>query len=339
MPRRFHPLGLLLMLASFGGGWLWIDFQAFLDTPLEIPPTGLVHELKPGASVATLARDLEHQAVWRQSRHGWYFQALARWQGKAQRLRVGEYLIPTGTTPSALLDLFVSGRVLQHPVTLVEGWTFAHWREQLNNQDWLRRHLDPDEEPEAVMARLGRPGELPEGRLLPNTYHFPRGVSDLQVICRAVEAMDRFLASEWAKRDPGLPLQSPYEALILASIVEKETALAAERPRIAGVFVRRLRQRMKLQTDPTLIYGLGNSFDGNLKRADLIADTPYNTYLHPGLPPTPIAMPSGEAIRAVLHPAPGDALYFVARGDGSHQFSGTLEEHNRAVQQFQLKRP
>jgi UPF0755 protein len=193
-------------------------------------------------------------------------------------------------------------------------------------------------EPGQVMARLGRPDTHPEGRFLPDTYHFPRGATDLQVLRRAMHAMDRLLAAEWPRRAEGLPFGSAEEALILASIVEKETGLARERPQIAGVFVRRLLRGMLLQSDPTVIYGLGDAFDGDLRRVHLERPSPYNSYTEKGLPPTPIAMPGREAVLAVLHPAPGDALYFVAKGDGSHHFSATLEEHNRAVRRYQLAR-
>jgi UPF0755 protein len=190
---------------------------------------------------------------------------------------------------------------------------------------------------EQVMTQLGHPGQHPEGRFYPDTYHFPRGEKDVDFLKRAYRRMERFLAREWEQRADNLPLDSPYEALILASIVERETALPEERPKIAGVFIRRLQKNMLLQTDPTVIYGMGEHYDGNIRRRDLEADTPYNTYLHPGLTPTPIAMPSGAAIRAVLHPEDGRELYFVATGDGGHHFSATLKEHNRAVRKYQLK--
>jgi UPF0755 protein len=228
--------------------------------------------------------------------------------------------------------------VVQYPLTLVEGWTFRQVMEALQADERLE-HLIEDPSAEAVMARLGRRGVHPEGRFFPDTYHFTRGSSDLDILKRAHAAMERVLAEEWEARADGLPIESPDEALILASIIEKETGLASERAEIAGVFVRRLRLGMRLQTDPTVIYGLGDDFDGNLRRADLRNDHPYNTYVHAGLPPTPIALPGREAIRAALNPADGETLYFVARGDGSHAFSVTLEEHNRAVRKYQLGKP
>lgn len=327
-------LGILLLTVSLGGGWLWLDYRQFLDSPLRLPQEGLVYPFSPGASLSTLGQDLAHQGVLSRPL---YLQVLGRLTGRAHRLQAGEYFIPVGTTPSDLLDLLNSGRVLQHPVTLVEGWTFQRFLDLLRADPRFRQTLTGTEESEEIMARLGYPGELPEGRFLPDTYYFPRGTTDVQILCRALRSMERALAVEWQRRAPGLPLASPYQALILASIVEKETALAEERPRVAGVFVRRLRLDMRLQTDPTLIYGLGAAFDGDLRRADLRRDGPYNSYTRSGLPPTPIAMPGLEAIRAVLHPLEDGSLYFVARGDGSHQFSTTLDEHERAVRRYQLR--
>jgi len=192
--------------------------------------------------------------------------------------------------------------------------------------------LDDDQ----IMSRLGYAGQQPEGLFMPDTYHFPRGTTDVAFLQRAYQALAARLAEEWERRDPALPYQTSYQALIMASIVEKETAIPEERPEIAGVFVRRLARGMRLQTDPTVIYGLGSRFDGNLRRRDLITDSPYNTYMHAGLPPTPIALPGLASIRAALHPAPGDAIYFVSRGDGSHEFSASLEAHNKAVRRYQI---
>jgi UPF0755 protein len=261
--------------------------------------------------------------------------ALAYDTRMACRIQSGEYELRSGLTPSRLLELLTSGKVIQHAVTLVEGRTFRQGLAALAADPVLADDLSgrTDEE---IMARIGRPGEHPEGRLFPDTYYFPRGTTASDLVRRAYARMETVLQQEWEGRAPGLPMQTPYEALILASIVEKETGLSSERAQVAGVFVRRLSQGMKLQTDPTVIYGLGDTFNGNIRRFDLTGDTPYNTYVRAGLPPTPIAMPGQEAIRAVLHPAAGDSLYFVAKGDGSHAFSATLEEHNRAVRQYQL---
>ena len=327
-------LGMLILFASLAAGWVWNDFRVFRGQALRIPQQGLVYSMPAGGSARTLARDLAAFGVLDRPL---YFRLLARLEDRAHSLKAGEYRIEPGTTPGGLLVLISSGRVIQHPVTLIEGWAFDQLLDALAAVDTLQHglaRLTPGE----IMSRLGRPGLHPEGRFLPDTYHFPRGTADIRVLGRALNAMDVLLAEEWAGRAPDLPLNTPEEALILASIVEKEAGLASERPEIAGVFLRRLRKGMLLQTDPTVIYGLGDGFDGNLRRQDLKQDTAYNTYVRPGLPPTPIAMPGRESIRAVLHPAAGSSLYFVARGDGSHQFSATLEDHNRAVRRFQLKK-
>jgi UPF0755 protein len=266
-----------------------------------------------------------------------YWRALAERMRVADRLHAGEYPLDPGTTPGQLLDAMAAGRVLQRDFTIVDGWSFHQLRDALARVPTLRQDgaaLDDAE----LMRRIGAPGEMPEGRFLPETYAYVKGDSDLDILKRAHLSMVRTLAELWPARDKDLPLASAYEALILASIVEKETGRADERPKIAGVFVRRLRNHMLLQTDPAVIYGMGATYAGNIRRSDLAADTPYNTYLHGGLPPTPIALPGRPAIEAALHPAPGDALYFVARGDGSHVFARSLAEHNRNVACYQLKR-
>jgi UPF0755 protein len=324
----------LLLGAAAAAVWLWQDYQGFRKSPLHFPGEGLVYTLPVGGTIASVARDLEGEGILPKPL---YLHLLARHEGKARGLKAGEYSIPVGITPLELLDLLASGRVIQYPLTLVEGWNFGQVLDALKASDTIVHTLE-DLDSAGIMTRLGRPGMHPEGQFLPDTYHFPRGAEDLQVLRRAMEAMDRLLAEQWQGRAPELPLESPYQALILASIIEKETGVAGERPQIAGVFVRRLRRGMKLQTDPTVIYGLGEAFDGNIRRADLKRDTPYNTYTRKGLPPTPIAMPGRDALHAALHPADGDGLYFVARGDGSHQFSATLAEHNRAVREYQLKK-
>jgi UPF0755 protein len=332
MPLRALVVGGLI--AGLGAAWLWYDYQQFQETALPLPPEGIVYELPLGGSAASLARDFVQMGILRRPL---YLRLLARQQGMARQLKAGEYLIPAGTTPSGMLELLSSGAVIQYPLTLVEGWTFKQILDLIRSNDRIVHSLD-GLEPAEIMTRLGRPDSHPEGRFFPDTYHFPRGSKDLDVLRRAMQAMDRVLAEEWARRNPELPLKDPYEALILASIVEKETGLGSERPQIAGVFVRRLRKGMLMQTDPTVIYGLGDVFDGNLQRSDLERDTPYNTYTRKGLPPTPIAMPGREAIHAALNPADDDSLYFVAKGDGSHKFSATLKEHNKAVRKYQLKR-
>jgi UPF0755 protein len=229
----------------------------------------------------------------------------------------------------------VNGEVVQHSLTIIEGWTFQQLLQAVRSHPMLTQTL-ADADPQAVMEALAEPGTHPEGWFYPDTYRFPRGTSDVEFLRRAYRVMQQRLAAEWEKRAEGLPLKSPYEALVLASLIERETAVAAERTRIAGVFVRRLRKGMRLQTDPTVIYGMGDAYEGRIRWRDLRTDTPYNTYTRHGLPPTPIAMPSGAAINAALNPADGKELYFVSRGDGSHHFSATLEEHNAAVRCYQL---
>ena len=335
------PRRLLLALAALAlilGPPLYIvyaDYRAFLDTPLGVPAKGLTLELKPGMGVAGLARELQQQPGLLRS--ALYLQAYARPNRLASRLKAGEYAIAPGVTPRGLLDQIVTGRVIQYSLTVVEGWTFRQLRRALAEHPRIKQTLRDASDAE-IMARLGRPGEPPEGWFLPDTYHFPSGFSDEAFLQRAMAAMDRQLREAWNHRSPDSPLTVPYQALILASIVEKETASPAERPEVAGVFARRLRRGMLLQTDPTVIYGLGEAFDGNLRRADLTHDNPYNTYTHKGLPPTPIALPSADALAAAVNPAPGDALYFVATGQGGHVFSRTLDEHNRAVRQYQQRK-
>ena len=327
----YRLIAVSILAAAIGGGWLWNDYRLFLQTPMTDKP--LSYMLEPGANLTRVVRDLARQGVIAKPR---YLLFHARLQGNANRIGAGEYLIDAGSTPAEFYQQLVDGKVVQHALTIVEGWNFRQMMAALNAHP-LIKHTLTDAGDAQIMAAIGHAGEHPEGRFLPDTWHFPRGISDVEFLRRAYAAMQTYLMQEWQKRDTGLPLKTPYEALILASIVEKETGLASERPAIAGVFIRRLQKRIRLQTDPTVIYGMGERYKGNIRRADLKRDTPYNTYRHHGLPPTPIALPGRAAIRAALHPAPGDALYFVARGDGSHYFSATLEEHNRAVIKYQLK--
>ena len=248
----------------------------------------------------------------------------------ANRIRAGEYRLTSDLVPDTLLALLVSGQSVSYSLTLLEGWNIRQVRAAVAAHDALQHTLHGVDDQE-LMDRLGLPGAHPEGRFFPDTYHFARGMTDLEFLRRAQRKMDDELAAAWAERAEDLPLANAYEALILASIIEKETGQADERAEIAGVFARRLRKGMKLQTDPTVIYGLGESFDGDIRRRDLRTDTPYNTYTRHGLPPTPIAMPGRASVLAAAHPAPGDALFFVANGEGGHTFSATLKEHQAAV--------
>jgi UPF0755 protein len=260
----------------------------------------------------------------------WWF----RLSGESRQIKAGSYEISAGTTPRSLLQKLVRGDEALRSVTLVEGWTFGQLQEAMKRAD----HLKPDSQSlssTALMERLGKPGIAPEGRFFPDTYTYAKSSSDLAVLQRALRAMDKKLEAAWAQRAPNSPLKSPDEALVLASIIEKETGTAADRADVGAVFNNRLRIGMRLQTDPTVIYGMGRAFDGNLRKADLQRDTPWNTYTRDGLPPTPISMPGKASLLAAVQPSSSKALYVVARGDGSSQFSATLEEHNRAVNKYQ----
>jgi UPF0755 protein len=324
---------LLALLGAVVAGWY--DFERFSRTPLAVGPQRQTLDVERGSSLRGIVAQMRTRGFTHAP--SLYWRVLAERMRVAGRLHAGEYALDPGITPVRLLDAMAAGHVLQRGFTIVDGWTFQQLRDALAHVATLR-HDGAALDDADVMRRIGAAGEFPEGRFLPETYAYVKGDSDLDILKRAHEAMARTLAGLWPGRDKDLPLASPYEALILASIVEKETGRADERAKIAGVFVRRLENRMLLQTDPSVIYGMGQAYAGNIRRSDLTADTPYNTYLRPGLPPTPIALPGRAAIEAALHPAPGDALYFVARGDGSHVFASSLAEQNRNVACYQLKR-
>jgi len=331
----YRIIGFVVLLSSFAVAWLMMEFNQFSDTPVTISDDTTVYAIQPGRSLGPIARDLESKGVLSDAL---LFRLLARKHGLGNKIKAGEYKLKPGIKPLDLLNLFVSGKVIQHSQTLVEGWTFKQVVVAIQSNKKLKQTLE-GLDVDVIMERLGYAGQHPEGRFLADTYHFPSGTTDLSFLKRAYQAMEKVLSDEWGKREKTVPLKDPYEALILASIVEKETGQAKERPTIAGVFARRLRKGMKLQTDPTVIYGMGDRYKGNIRRRDLRENTPYNTYVHRGLTPTPISMPGVDSIRAVLHPEKGKALYFVAKGDGSgsHYFSATLKEHNRAVRKYQLK--
>ncbi|WP_130620527.1 endolytic transglycosylase MltG [Dyella amyloliquefaciens] len=332
----WRVLAVLVLLAVAGAvAYGWIDYQRFVRTPLTVSAQTPSVDVGKGSNLRDVVGLLREQHVT--TTGPLYWRVLAEQLRVAGRLHAGEYALPAGMTPRDLLLNMAAGRVLQRNFTIVDGWTFRDLRQALAKADKLRQDgasLDDAQ----LMTKIGAPGEMPEGRFLPETYAYVKGDSDLDILRRAHAAMAKMLDALWAQRDKDLPLATPYDALILASIVEKETGRADERPRIAGVFVRRLQIHMLLQTDPTVIYGMGDSYAGNIHKSDLTTDTPYNTYTRPGLPPTPIAMPGKPAIEAALHPAQGTELYFVARGDGSHVFSSTLDEHNHNVACYQLKR-
>lgn len=332
MLRRLFWFALIML--SFAIAWLMMAYDQFSNEALNLPQAGVNYQLEPGTSVAGLANDLERRGYLESS---FYFRIFARLGGQAHKIKAGEFHLPAGTTPKQLLQLLISGKVKSHSLMLIEGWNFRQMLEAVTEHAALKKTLKELTD-EQIMQRVAGEALHPEGRFLPDTYYFPRGTTDLAFLQRAFKAMERVLAAEWEKRDKGLPLKHSYEALILASIVEKETGQEVERPQIAGVFIRRLEKRMKLQADPTVIYGMGERYRGNIRRRDLKQETPYNTYVHRGLTPTPISMPGIDAIRAVLHPAEGKSLYFVAKGNGYHRFSNTLAEHNKAVRKYQLKK-
>ena len=327
---------LLVVLLAAAGALLygWYDFNRFSRAPLHVTTQGESIDVARGTSFRNIVGELRQRGLT--SADPLYWWLLAEQMRVAGKLHAGEYALEAGITPRQLLANMATDKVLQRNLTIVDGWTFAQLREALAKTEKLE-HDTVTLDDAAIMQKIGATGEAPEGRFLPETYAYVKGDSDLDVLKRAHLAMAKTLDAMWPARDKDLPLATPYDALILASIVEKETGRADERARIAGVFVRRLQDHMLLQTDPSVIYGMGAAYNGSIHKVDLATDTPYNTYTRPGLPPTPIALPGKPALLAVLHPASGNELYFVARGDGGHVFASTLEEHNRNVDCYQRK--
>lgn len=328
---RLIRLALLLLLPILGA----FAFAAWwLHTPLTLNADKIQVVIAPGASAREIAQALSKGGVESSALllSQWF-----RWSGQGRKIRAGSYEIDRSFTPIVLLSTLVRGEQTLATVRLLEGWTFHRFRAELAMADGLKPTTAMMSDNE-IMDRLGAAGMAPEGRFFPDTYAYSRGSKDFAVLEQAYRAMQTRLESAWGERAPDTPLRSANEALILASIVEKETGAEAERGQVASVFVNRLRIGMPLQTDPTVIYGLGNRFDGNLRKRDLLADTPYNTYTRTGLPPTPISMPGNDSLLAAVRPERTKALYFVARGDGSSQFSETLAEHNRAVDKYQRRR-
>jgi len=323
-------LGILIVLLATGGAYLWL--QNYLATPMNISPDGATLNVERGSSLRGVAAQLADRRILRAPD---IFSGYARASGLAEKIQAGEYALQAGDTPNELLETLVAGRIKLHSITIVEGWTVAELLATLGAHPAVRQTLDLDS-PDDLSALLDLGYPQVEGLFFPDTYRFARDTTDVELLRQAHELMLRRLNAAWSGREPRTVLAEPYDALILASIVERETALAQERAQVAGVFIRRLEQGMRLQTDPSVIYGLGDSFDGNLTRRHLKTDTPYNTYVRKGLPPTPIALPGLDALQAVAHPEAGDALYFVAtgRGDGSHYFTATLQEHNAAVARY-----
>ena len=331
--KIFKISGFVVLAASFVLAWFAMEYSTYIKTPMNISEQGMRYEIKPGMTLTSVARELSQQGVLNKPV---YLRVLAKLQGTASNIQAGEYAFSAGLTPAEFLEMIVNGQVIQYALTIVEGWNYSQLMQAVNDNEHLVHTLKGLDQKQ-LMKKLGYPGEHPEGRFYPDTYLFPTNTTDSEFLKRAYEAMVNKLDEEWSQRAGALPFDTPYEALILASIVEKETAVPEERKAISGVFVRRLETNMRLQTDPTVIYGMGDKYDGNIRLRDLKKDTPYNTYRRKGLPPTPIAMPGGAAINAALHPLDGDELYFVARGDGSHKFSSTLKQHNNAVIKYQLK--
>lgn len=341
MPRSFHRrsrdvrrlistlfwLAFLAAAAVAGYGWWWVT------QPLRLPPGAAAVDLsiEPGTLPRGVAQAVRKAGVDVDPRllFTWF-----RISGQGHRIKAGSYELERGITPQRLLEKLARGEESMRAVTLVEGWNWRQVRAALAKAEHLK--ADTRDLPDAeIMKLLGREGVPPEGRFFPDTYAYSKGTSDVKVLQRALRAMDRRLAEAWALRSPDSVLRTPEQALILASIVEKETGKAADRTLVASVFNNRLRVGMPLQTDPTVIYGLGERFDGNLRKVDLLTDTPFNTYTRPGLPPTPIAMPGKESLLAAVQPAQGKFLYFVAKGNGASHFSESLAEHNRAVNRYQ----
>jgi len=322
-------LALVLLLLGMSAWYTWEQYGNFLRSPLDIPARGRVFQLEPGTAGIEIVNQLGRMGL---TQPGWEWRLLMRLQ--PHLYRAGEYRLEAGIKPQDVLEILSSGQVIQYRLTLVEGWTFQQFAGALADESVLKHDIDltaPAQWP-LVSAALGV--EHPEGWFLPETYQFTRGDSDRDILVRAHAAMQQALEEAWSSRLEELPIDSPYQLLILASIIEKETSLDEERGRVAGVFVRRLRKGMRLQTDPTVIYGMGDSYDGNIRRRDLQTDTAYNTYTRHGLPPTPIAMPGKASLMAAARPAPGDELYFVADGKGGHTFSATLEAHQAAVKKL-----
>ncbi|MGH8693347.1 MAG: endolytic transglycosylase MltG [Burkholderiales bacterium] len=335
LPRpKWTLMRLLRTLVFFGvlaaiGAACWLGYFAL--TPVEVAPQARHFNLDHGSSLRSVAEQFENAGLISDS---WSFLVLARLLGNSGNIKAGSYSVGTRVTPHRLLDKIVSGHFAQSELRFIEGWTFRQMRNVLDQHPAVK-HDSAGRSDAQILESLGLEEKSPEGLFFPDTYYFAAGISDLTILRQAHLRMRTKLEALWEQRAKGLPVANVYEALILASIVEKETGRADERDMVAAVFVNRLKRRMRLQTDPSVIYGLGASFDGNLRRRDLETDQSYNTYTRYGLPPTPIAMPGEASIQATLNPAQSPVLYFVARGDGSHDFSSTLAEHNRAVNRYQ----
>jgi len=324
--RYLFLFALLIVVAAAG------LFYHYIHSPVPLTEEGVIITIPKGATLGRVTMELEDKGVIEKPL---YWKLLARVTGNANQIKTGEYQLNAELSPAEILDILVTGKSLQYSLTIPEGWTFKQMLEVLSSKPEIRKTLD-NASPDEIMLKLGEEGVHPEGHFLPETYFFTRNTSDLEILRRSHVALKTLLEKEWNAREANLPLETAYEALILASIVEKETGVADERPMIAAVFINRLRKGMRLQTDPTVIYGMGERYKGNIRKKDLLRDTPYNTYTRKGLPPTPIALPAASSIQAVLHPADSEALFFVASGGGRHYFSKTYEEHKQAVIKYLL---
>lgn len=327
--RLFARLLRLALIAGLALG-AWMIY--FVQSPLELKAESQNLALSHGGTLRGIAHQMVDEGVLREP---WSFMLLVQATGQSGAVQSGNYQLTRGMTLLDLYEMLISGDAVQNRITFVEGWTFFQMREALNRHEAVR-HLSMPMTDEQILQQIGADEKLAEGLFFPDSYYFSNDTSDLDILRRSYQTMQRRLAAAWQEKADGLTYDTPYQALVMASIIEKETARSSERPLIARVFLNRLTLGMRLQTDPTVIYGMGPHFDGNLRRRDLLTDTPYNTYTRFGLPPTPIAMPGMASIKAALHPASGDALYFVGKGDGSHIFSATLSAHNRSVARYQL---
>lgn len=333
MSKQFRILAVIAVALIGCFIWMSIEWLDFLNTSLIAQNKQAIEfVVKDGDSVKTLTKELQIRGVIEKPH---FFILLTRIRGDDQKIQAGEYRVEPGTTPIKLLHKLVTGEVILYPFTIIEGWTFRKMISELETNPRLIHTLQGLSDDE-IMQHIGHPGEIPEGRFFPDTYKFSARTKDVDVLRVAYNFMQSRLSKAWQERDSNVPYDCPYKALIVASIIEKEAALKEERPIISGIIARRLQKNMYLQLDPSVIYGLGKKFTGKLTTKDLRKSTPYNTYLHKGLPPTPICFPSENAIYNVLHPAPGTVLYFVAKGDGSHIFSSTLKKHKAAVRKYQL---
>lgn len=326
MKRLLSTATVLLLVAAAVAIGTWQQYRQFTVTPLEVAQPGVVLNVQPGDTLGAVVARLGSQGV---TEWGWRWRLLNRL--RQVTIKTGEYRLEPGMTPPEMLDLLASGKVVSYRFTIIEGWTVKQLLDALANEAVLQHTLSDV----SVLADIpGMPAGHPEGWFLPETYNFVRGDSDVELLQRAHDAMRQSLADTWSKRDIGLPYETPYELLTMASIIEKETSLESERHDIAGVFVRRLADNWRLEADPTIIYGMGEDYQGDIRRRDIRQDTPYNTYTRRGLPPTPIALPGQASLQAAAHPAPGETMFFVANGQGGHTFSITLNEHNKAVRQL-----